>query len=123
MGSYYGRPQDGISFPHPYIGPSSATQHPLPSTVAVGRNADSDPHPVDGGHQAVMEPAHTIHTYNLKEYAFISINSHAGSTHGVPLVYLGEEATGSVVFPEYRLHEVRRIDVVVSWLLSWNPCH
>jgi hypothetical protein len=27
------------------------------------------------------------------------------------------------VFPEYRLHEVRRIVVAVSWLLSWNACH
>ena len=116
MDSYYD-PSQGISFPTPHIGPSSTTQNPVLSTV--GRNAEA----LHDGHHAVTEPFCTIHTYNLKEYAFISINSHAGSTQGAPMVYLGEQVTGSVVFPEYRLHEVRSIVVAVSWLLSWNACY
>ena len=122
MNSYYNPPSGfGISSPPPYTNPT--TEHPVPSTV--DRNAEAR----NGGHHAVtdsepvQEPVSTIHTYNVKEYAFISINSHAGSTQGVPLVYLGEEATGSVVFPEYRLHEVRSIVVAVSWFLSWIAGH
>lgn len=71
---------DGI-YPPPYIGPSSTTQHSVLSTI--GRNSEA----LVDDHHAVTEPVYTsIHTYNLKEYAFISMNSYAGNTQGVPLV-------------------------------------
>jgi hypothetical protein len=95
--------------PPSFIGPSSAPYHPGPSTVGQI---------LGGDHHAVTEPVYSIHTYNLKEYAFVSINGHASSAQGDPMLYLGEEITGSVVFPECRLHEVRRIVVAVSWLLG-----
>lgn len=91
--------------------------HPALSTV--GQNSEA----IGGDYRHAVinsEPVYSILTYNLEEYAVISINSLAGSTQGVPLVYSGEEITGSVAFPEYRLHEVRSIVVAVSWLLSWN---
>ncbi|KAH9165691.1 hypothetical protein EDB89DRAFT_273409 [Lactarius sanguifluus] len=91
----------GISSPPPYsIGAGSTTQQSVLSTI--GQNSET----LDGDRHAVAEVICTIHTYDLKEYAFISIKSHASNTQDVPLVYLGEQTTGSVVFPEYRLHEL-----------------
>ena len=99
-----------MAFRHSYIGPSSAAYQPTPSTIAQNSEAPGS------AHHAVTEPDYSLRTYNLEEYAFVSINSIAGSTQDVPLVYFGEQITGSVVFPEHRLHEVRRIVVGVSWL-------
>ena len=107
MDSHQSRPH-GISSPPSFIGFSSTS---APSTV--GQSLGDDHHA-----RAVAEPVYSIHTYNLQEYAFVSINGHATSTQGEPLLYLGEEITGSVVFPAYRLHEVRSIVVAVSWLLG-----
>ena len=100
-----------MAFRQSYIGPSSATYQPTPSSIAQNSEAPSNTH------YAVTEPDYSLCTYNLEEYAFVSINSIAGSTQDVPLVYFGEQITGSVVLPEHRLHEVRRIVVAVSWLL------
>ncbi|KAH9020215.1 hypothetical protein EDB85DRAFT_2153196 [Lactarius pseudohatsudake] len=110
----------GISSPPPYIGAGSSTQQSVLSTV--GQNSEA----LDGDrHAGVTEAVYTIHPYDLKEYAFISIKSHASNTQDVPLVYLGEQTTGSVVFPEYRLHEVRRIIVVLRVFISdpTNPTY
>ncbi|KAH9037011.1 hypothetical protein EDB84DRAFT_1577663 [Lactarius hengduanensis] len=110
----------GISSPPPYIGAGSSTQQSVLSTVGQNSEAlDSD------RHAGVTEAVYTIHPYDLKEYAFISIKSHASNTQDVPLVYLGEQTTGSVVFPEYRLHEVRRIIVVLRVFISdpTNPTY
>lgn len=113
MDSHRSRPY-GISSPPSFVAPGSTPYHPASSTVGqiLGVN-----------HHAVTEPVYSIHTYNLEEYAFISINGHASSTQGDPMLYLGEDITGSVVFPEYRLREVRSLVVAVSWLLGWNGCH
>ena len=99
----------GISSQPSFIGSSTSA----PSTV--GQSLGSDHHA-----RAVAEPIYSIYTYNcnLQEYAFVSINGHASSTQGEPLLYLGEEITGFVVFPAYRLHEVRSIVVAVSWFLG-----
>ncbi|SRR6266404_3582738 len=116
MNRHYTR-SDVISFPTPQI-PNFTTHNSVPSTVD---RQNSEVLQVGRGHHAVTEhqPFSTIHTYNLKEYAFVSINSHASYGQDVPLVYGEEETTGSVVFPEYRLREVRRIVVIVSASCSW----
>jgi hypothetical protein len=101
---------------HPnYLGPNSTTYHWQPTPSTIVRNSEA----LGGGHHAVTEVQvdYSIHTYNMEEYALVSINSLAGSTQGAPLVYLGEQITGTVEFPEHRLHEVQRIVVAVSWLL------
>lgn len=105
MDSHRSQPH-GISSPPSFTGFSSTS---APSTV--GQSLGSDHHHA----RAVTEPVYSIHTYNLKEYASVSINGHSSSTQGEPLLYLGEEITGSVVFPAYRLHEVRSIVVAVSF--------
>ncbi|KAI9451462.1 hypothetical protein BJY52DRAFT_101044 [Lactarius psammicola] len=107
----------GISHPSPYIGTGSTTRH-----STVGRNLQV----LDGDHHAVTVPqaVDTIHTYNLKEYGLISENSHASNTEDVPLVYLGEETTGSVVFPEYHLHEFLYLkQILLSALCHWTTDH
>ncbi len=116
-------PSDAISFPTPQI-PNFATHNSVPSSV--DRQSSEA---LDSGYNSVTElkpqVPPTVHTYNLKEYAFVSINSHASYGQDVPLVYLGEETTGSIVFPEYRLREVERVVVIVSasGLLSLNGSH
>jgi hypothetical protein len=61
---------------------------------------------------------YTIHTYGLKEYAYVFINSHADSPQDTPVIYRGEETTGTVRLPQRSLQEVQSIIVVVRRLLA-----
>ena len=99
-----------LPYPHLHITtPNSAPcqspmQHPVGQTSQV--------HSSSAG-----ESVHTTHTYVLKtDYAFVSIKSRAHNIHDIPLMYLQEETTGTIIFPECHLHEVRSIIIVVCGL-------
>ncbi|KAH9016385.1 hypothetical protein EDB83DRAFT_2439039 [Lactarius deliciosus] len=65
------------------------------------------------------ESVYTTHTYILKtDYAFVSVRSRAHNVRDIPLMYLGEETIGTVVFPEWHLREVRSITIVLRVLVS-----
>lgn len=55
---------------------------------------------------------YTVHTYGLKDYAYVFVNSHADNPQDTPVIY-GEETTGVVQFPQCRLQEVQNIIVEV----------
>jgi hypothetical protein len=106
--------RSSILSPLPYNNPNTAT-HQSPMAPAADQNAQ-----VHGGidHSAGTEgPSYTVHTYCLREYAYVFFNSHADSPQDTPVIYGGEETTGTVQLPRCRLQEVRSIDVVVRRLL------
>jgi hypothetical protein len=64
-------------------------------------------------------PSEVVHQYALtshgKDYALITVTSHAQNAQDPPLLYFGEELKGSVVFSSNNgLSDMRSIDVVVS---------
>ncbi|KAI9437277.1 hypothetical protein H4582DRAFT_2058272 [Lactarius indigo] len=94
---------------------------PPPPVTASNSAPRQSPMQHSGGQtsQAHSSPAgespHTTHTYVLKTgYAFVSIQSRAHNGRDTPLMYLGEETTGTVVFPEWHLREVQGIIIVSS---------
>ena len=62
---------------------------------------------------------HVHHQYNLKsrgrDYALITVASHAADIQGYPLLYFGEELKGFVALSLNDLNDMLSIDVVVSW--------
>ena len=66
-------------------------------------------------------PVYTVHTYGLKEYAYVFINSHADNPQDTPVIY-GEETTGTVQLPQCHLQEVQSIIVEVRQHLVRNDC-
>lgn len=77
-------------------------------------SADQNPQAHGRNNHASTEgdPVYTVHTYGLKEYAYVFVNSHAGSPEDTPVIY-GEETTGTVRLPLRRLQEVQSIIVEV----------
>jgi hypothetical protein len=62
-------------------------------------------------------PSETLHQYTPsrpRDYALITVTSHAQNAQDPPLLYFGEELKGSVVLPSGGLSDMRSIDVVVS---------
>jgi hypothetical protein len=103
-----------ILSPPPYNHPNTAT-HQGTVVPYAGQNAQ-----VHGGidHSAgTGGPSYTVHAYCLKEYAYVFVNSHADSPQDTPVIYGGEETTGTVQLPRCRLQEVQSIVVVVRRLL------
>ena len=74
-----------------------------------------------------LVPADTVHEYSLKsrwrEYAVLTIKSHARTVHDPPLLYLGEEIKGFVILSLTNLSGMQGIDVVVSRVFNWGECH
>lgn len=79
----------------------------------------------DNGNASV--PADTVHEYNLKsrwrEYAVLTIKSHARTVQDPPLLYFGEEIKGFVILSRADLDGMQGIDVVVSGLSNWSECY
>lgn len=99
-----------ILSPPPYNHPNTAT-HQGTVVPYAGQNAQ-----VHGGidHSAgTGGPSYTVHAYCLKEYAYVFVNSHADSPQDTPVIYGGEETTGTVQLPRCRLQEVQSIVVVL----------
>lgn len=67
-------------------------------------------------------PAGTVHQYNLtsrgKDYAIITVNSHAHNAQDPPLLYFGEEIKGFVILSLSGLNDMQNMDVVVSRFVS-----
>ncbi|KAI9509804.1 hypothetical protein F5148DRAFT_693119 [Russula earlei] len=67
-------------------------------------------------------PFNTVHQYNLqsrgRDYAFIILRSHAANARDPPLLYLGEELTGSVVLSLNDLSGMQSMDVVLQMFES-----
>ena len=63
-------------------------------------------------------PANTVHEYNLKsrgrDYAIITVKSHARTALDTPLLYFGEEIKGFVILSLNDLIDMWNVDVVVS---------
>lgn len=63
-------------------------------------------------------PSEVVHQYTLtsrgRDYALITVTSHAQNAQDPPLLYFGEELKGSVVLSSNGLGNMRSIDVVVS---------
>ena len=90
--------------PSPYYHPTNTATH----QSLMERSADQNNHAAStkGG------PVYTVHTYGLKEYAYVFVNSHADHPQDTPVIY-GEETTGTVQLPHCRLQEVQSIIVEV----------
>ncbi|KAI9451461.1 hypothetical protein BJY52DRAFT_1297612 [Lactarius psammicola] len=96
--------------PPPYSRPN-----PAPSRRPMEPPADQNPqaHERENHASTAGGPVSTIHTYGLKEYAYVFINSHADSHQDTPMIYRGEETTGTVRLPQRHLQEVLSIIVVL----------
>jgi hypothetical protein len=68
-------------------------------------------------------PTETIHEYTLKsrgrDYALITVTSHAPNAQDIPLLYFGEELKGFVVLSLSDLNDMQNMDVVVSQFPKW----
>jgi len=69
-------------------------------------------------------PSDTVHhQYNLKsrgrDYALITVASHARNVQDSPLLYFGEELKGFVALSLNDLRDVQSVDVVVSRFPKW----
>lgn len=105
--------RSSVLSPPPYRHLKPAPRKSLePSADQNSQVHDRDNHASTAG-----GPVHTIHTYGLKEYAYVFINSRADSPQDTPVIYQGEETTGTVQLPQRRLQEVQSIIVVVRRLL------
>jgi hypothetical protein len=80
----------------------------------MGRSVDQNSQAHGRDNHASTEGGHvyTVHTYGLKEYAYVLVNSHADDPQDMPVIY-GEETTGTVQLPQCRLQEVQSIIVEV----------
>jgi hypothetical protein len=71
-----------------------------------------------------LYPENTIHVYNLKsrrrDYAIITVKSHARTALDTPLLYFGEEVKGSVILSLNNLSDMQNMDVAVSRLFFDN---
>jgi hypothetical protein len=74
----------------------------------------------DQAHDASFTPApsDTVHHYTLtsrgREYALITVISHAPNARDIPLLYFGDELNGFVVLSIDDLNDMQSMDVVVS---------
>ncbi|KAH9020217.1 hypothetical protein EDB85DRAFT_533493 [Lactarius pseudohatsudake] len=100
------------AIPHLHI--TSPHFAPLQSPMQHSAGQTSQVHSLPAG-----ESVYTTHSYVLKtDYAFVSVRSRARNVRDIPLMYLGEETIGTVVFPEWHLREVWSITIVVSCLIG-----
>jgi hypothetical protein len=108
-----------FSTPSPYTG-GNASRQPT-------AQPDMDPTALihDQVHYASLNPASpagTVHQYNLKsrgkDYAIITVNSHAHNAKDTPLLYFGEEIKGFVILSLSDLSDMQNMDVVVSQFVS-----
>ena len=71
-----------------------------------------------------LYPANTVHEYNLKslgrDYAIITVKSHARTALDTPLLYFGEELKGFVILSLNNLSDMQNMDVAVSRLFFNN---
>jgi hypothetical protein len=69
-------------------------------------------------------PANTVHQYNLKsrgrDYALITVRSHALNVEDPPLLYFGETLRGLVILSLSDLGDMQSMEVVVSQFPSWS---
>lgn len=100
--------------PPPYSSPN-----PAPGQILLEPSADQNSQVHDGdNHVSTPEgPVSTIHTYGLKEYAYVFINSHADRPQDTPVIYRGEKTTGTVQLPQRHLQDVQSIIVEVRRLI------
>ena len=94
--------------------PNTATSH-FPMVPSADQN--SQVHCENNRAAGTGSPSYTVHTYHLKDYAYVSVNSRAIRPQDTPVIYGGEKITGTVKLPRYRLQEVQSIVVVVRRLL------
>ena len=99
--------------------PLHSYPNPAPRQIPLEPSADQNSHVHDRDNHVSTagDPVYTIHTYCLKEYAYVFINSHADSPQDIPVIYRGEETTGTVQLPQRCLQEVQSIIVVVRRLI------
>ena len=64
------------------------------------------------------DPPKTVHRYSLKsrgkDYALITVTSHALDVEDTPLLYFGEDIKGVVMLSRADLSDMQSMDVVVS---------
>jgi hypothetical protein len=70
-------------------------------------------------------PSDTVHhQYHLKsrgkDYAFITVASHAPNVKDSPLLYFGEEVRGYVALSLNALSDMQSVDVTVSHFPKWS---
>jgi hypothetical protein len=100
-----------FTLPSPYTGGHSAIGQSTAHLVDPESRANNQEH------DPVLLPPNTVHEYNLmsrgKNYALISVTSRALNSQDPPLLYFGEELTGSIVLSQNDLEGMRSMDVVV----------
>jgi hypothetical protein len=100
-----------------------STPSPYTTTGQPVAQPSNDPRNLvhDQVHDASFTPAvpsETIHHYTLtsrgREYALITVTSHAPNAQDIPLLYFGDELKGFVVLSIDDLNDMQSMDVVVS---------
>lgn len=111
--------RSSVSSPPPYSCPS-----PDPRQIPLEPSAEpnSQIHNRDDRVSIAEASVYTIHTYGLKEFAYVFINSHADNPKVTPVIYRGENTTGTVRLPQCRMQGVESINAVVRRLFSWDTC-
>ena len=113
--------------PSPYTGGCNASARQPTAQLAT----DIPAHIHDQIPHASLCPASvtdTDHQYNLKsrgrDFAIITVKSHARTALDTPLLYFGEEIKGLVVLSLNDLSDMQNMDVAVSQLgFHYSDCH
>ncbi|KAH8999895.1 hypothetical protein EDB86DRAFT_618588 [Lactarius hatsudake] len=102
------RHRSSVLSPPPYTRPT-----PAPRQSPMEPPSDQTPQVHDKDDHSSTTGGRTVHIYGLKEYAYVFINSHADSPLDTPVIYWGEETTGTIQFPQRRLDEVQSIIIML----------
>jgi hypothetical protein len=107
-------PPLGLPFPSPNAGGISAAGQPVAQPAidtAIQAHKVHDPFAV--------VPASTVHQYNLVSHrtdsVLVELISRSPSIQDLPVLYIGEELRGHIVWSSGGLEGIEMVDVVVSW--------
>ena len=108
-----------ISSPPPYTLTEQHVAQPSVDSGTIRVNAQVRPS------FSPTVPSDTVHhQYHLKsrgrDYALISVASHAPNVKDTPLLYFGEEMTGFVALSLNSLSGMQSVDVVVCHFPKWS---
>lgn len=106
-----------FSTPSPYTGGGNASVRQPTAQSATDPTAHIHDQILDAS-LLPASAADTVHQYNLKsrgrDYAIITVNSHARTALDTPLLYFGEEIKGFVILSLNDLSDMQNMDVTVS---------
>jgi hypothetical protein len=111
-----------ISSPPPY---TLTEHHVAQPSVGLGATMRVNAQAHHSSLSLTVPPDSVHHQYHLKsrgrDYAFVTVASHAPNVKDSPLLYFGEEVRGFMALSLNALSDMQSVDVAVSHFPKW--CH